>query len=178
MWINKDNKICFGVEIMKNSIVGLAFLGIISFGNVWKIMALDEDEMTDITHVLDKKQFEAIVQYVLDKGEIWEYYSQLWGTSPYLEIDGFYITLAPKYANHDDIVKYMEKTHYDVSDFDSMCIGHFMDGACADIFIKGDRVFVTRIINGRLKYRELLDILLNTCLPKIKDLIRENNKNE
>jgi hypothetical protein len=173
--LNKDNKICFGGKIMKNSIIGLVFLGIISFGNVTKLMALKEDEVTDITHVFDKKQFEAIVQYVLDKGEIWECYSQFWRSSPFLEMDGFYITLAPKYEIHDDIGEYIKKTHYDVSDFNIMCIGRFMGGAFADILMLGDRVFVTRITNGSLKYRELLDILINDCITKLKDLIRENN---
>ena len=138
---------------------------------------LGGNKMTDITHIFDKKQFEAIVQYVLDKGEIWEFYSQLWGSSPYLEMDEFFITLFPKYENFDDIEEYWNKTCYDVSDFTGMCIGHFMGLASADIKIIGDKVFVTRIINGIPEYDELLDIVINTCIPKMKELLTNRRIN-
>jgi hypothetical protein len=57
------------------------------------LMALDYP--IDITSTLDKQQFEAVVQYILDKGDIWEYYSQLWGSSPCLSVNDFILLLLP-----------------------------------------------------------------------------------
>ena len=70
-------------------------ISILLIHNGGKIIAQDRE--TDITHILDKGQFEAVVQYVLDNGSIEEAYSSLWGASPYLLIRG----INPKVSDTD-----------------------------------------------------------------------------
>lgn len=133
-------------------------------------MALDGP--TDISHVLNKRQFEAVVQYVLDKGEIWENYSQLWGSSPYLRFDDFYITLSPNTTNHADVIKYMSKKHYDVSDFVGFTVGHFDGLASASIVLQENGIYVVRIVNGSSEYDVLLNKLIKTVIPTVKKTVK------
>jgi hypothetical protein len=93
-----------------------------------------EESMINITNIFDQKQFEDIVQYVLNKGEIWEYYSSLWGHSPVLNINNFCIVLHPNPPYFDR--EYQEKMRSDVSHYRGMTIQHYWEGACATVKIQ------------------------------------------
>ena len=150
---------------MKHIIMGIIFINLMFFFNGDKLMA-----QTNITHVFNRLEFEAFVQYTIENGEIIED-SQLWGSSPCLKMNNFYITLLPKFSNHNELLEYFDKTHYNVSDFNGISIVHFMGITTADITLIGDNVYITHIINARADYNELFDILINTCIPQIKELI-------
>ena len=153
---------------MKHIIIILLFLIIIATGNAGKLMAQEQE--TDITHILDKGQFEAIVKYVLDKGKIWEFYSTLWGSSPCFDAKNFYITLIPNGPYL--IPEYKEKINNNVSHYKAMDIGHFHGLANARIVLREDKVYITSIINGIPEYNELLNILMKNIIPQIKKLVK------
>ena len=157
---------------MKQSIKSIIFLSllILFIHEEDKLIALEDEK--DITHILNKKQFEAVVQYVLENGEFWEFYSSLWGSTQYLDLIDFNITLEPDLGKVRFPNIRNRNEWYDVLNWNGISIRHFNGLATADLVLVENNVYVTRIINGSCEYNEDFNILINTCIPRLKLLIK------
>ena len=135
--------------------------GCILFFNGAFMFSEDCRDMTDITHIFDKRQFEAVVQYVLDNGEIMEFYSSLWGSSPILNLKGFSIILVPNGPYFDD--EYQTKMRSDVSHYQTMVVHGFWGVNRPEITIKENNVYMPS---------EYINRLMDTFIPQIRELIK------
>jgi hypothetical protein len=108
--------------------------------NRGKLMALDNP--IDVTNTLNKRQFEVIVQYILDKGEM-ELYFQLWGYRPFLSINAFLLLLPPTFLIFD--IEYQKIMRNNVSHYQHMTIGHFEGTASAGIAIRENNRVVRKL---------------------------------
>ena len=123
----------------------------------------------DMGQVIGKKQFENIVQFVLNNGEEVSF-SSLWGDSHSITYKGIVIYLTPNPPYHD--IEYQKKMRKNMSHYNSMTI--FFNAEGGHIFNMGIRednaiyIYADTYVNKILYENEIVSV----CIPLLEEMMK------